>query len=160
MEGIDITIVTRSDVPLLDDALRKLAIVMGDDYLSGQADLETAVCGPEASCLALLARAEGRPVGCALAAPVFSTMRGGAGLFVSDLWVAEGFRGNGLARRLLAATLREGVRRNSGRFLKLTVYQDNPGASAAYDRVGFTEAKGETNLFLTGRSLKTLKETA
>lgn len=79
-------------------------------------------------------------------------------MFVSDLWVAESARGKGLARRLLAATLREGARRNAGRFLKLTVYQDNPKARAVYDRLGFAAQAGETNMILTGAPLETLRD--
>ena len=159
MQGIVIAPVMPGDVPLLDAALRQLAADIGDDYTADQAGLGAAVCGPEASCLARLATLDGSPVGAVLAAPVFSTIRGGAGLFVSDLWVAEPARGNGLARRLLAEILREGARRNAGHFLKLTVYHDNPGARAAYERLGFSPSAGETNMSLTGHRLEDLKQT-
>ena len=99
MQGIVIAPVMPGDVPLLDAALRQLAADIGDDYTADQTGLGAAVCGPEASCLARLATLDGSPVGAVLAAPVFSTIRGGAGLFVSDLWVAEPTRGNGSERR-------------------------------------------------------------
>ena len=63
-----------------------------------------------------------------------------------------------LARRLLAAALREGTRRGSGTFLKLSVYHDNPTARASYDRLGFTAQSGETNMVLTGHALDNLME--
>lgn len=159
MDPITIAPVTHDDIPMLDSALRQLAATLGDPWTTDGAALAAAVCGPSACCVALLATRDGEPLAAALAAPVFSTMRGGAGLFVSDLWVAEHARNLGLARRILAATLQEGARRDTGRFLKLTVYHDNPGARAAYDRLGFTASAGETNMVLTGAALETLRET-
>ncbi len=159
MDGIVIAPVTQDTVPLLDAALRRLATDLGDDYLADQATLSAAICGPASGCFALLASSDEGTMGVVLVAPVFSTMRGGAGLFVSDLWVAASARGKGLARRLLAATLQEGARRHSARFLKLTVYHDNPGARASYDRLGFAASPDETNMFLTGAALETLRET-
>lgn len=145
-------------IPLLDSALRRLAADLGDEYTADEAALAGALCGEAPSCIALLASREGEAVGAVLASPVFSTMRGGAGLFVSDLWVAASARGQGLARSLLAATLREGARRGSGGFLKLTVYHDNPVARAAYARLGFTTQSGETNVVLTARAIEDLRE--
>ncbi|SNR43392.1 GNAT family N-acetyltransferase [Puniceibacterium sediminis] len=158
MDGIVIAPVGTADIPLLDAALRQLATDLNDRYTADQATLAAAVCGPGADCLALLATRNGSPMGAVLAAPVFSTMRGGAGLYVSDLWVTESVRGKGLARRLLASALQHGTQRNAGHFLKLTVYRDNPGARAAYDRLGFTGQPDETNMTLTGPALENLKE--
>lgn len=159
MAGIDIAPVRRETLPQLETALQRLATDLGDTYATDRSILADAVCGANATCLALIALEDGVLAGAVLAMPVFSTIRGGSGLFVSDLWVAESFRGKGLGRRLLAATLREGERRSAGRFLKLTVYDDNPRARAAYDRLGFTAQTGETTMFLTGAPLDTLKET-
>ncbi len=159
MDGISIIPVTRENLPLLETALRQLASDLGDVYVADRSALEAAVCGPQASCLALIALQHGTPVGAVLATQVFSTTRGGSGMFVSDLWVAESSRGRQLARRLLARTLHEAERRNDGCFLKLTVYDDNPGARAAYDRLGFVAQTDETNMFLTGAPLKKLKGT-
>jgi len=160
MEGTVTALVTMTEITLLDTALRQLAVDLGDDYKSDQAMLAAALCGPDVGCFALLASRAGRPVGAVLAAPVFSTSRGGTGLFVSDLWVAQDVRGKGLARQLLARTLQEGAHRNAGHFLKLSVYHDNPGAIAAYGRLGLTVSAAEINMVLMGASLKILKETA
>jgi len=159
MDDILIAPVTQADVPLLDAALQQLAADLGDHYTADPGTLAAAVCGPGANCLALLAIRDGQAMGVVLAAPVFSTMRGGTGLFVSDLWVAQSARGEGLSRRLLARTLQEGARRNAAQFVKLAVYHDNPKARAAYDRLGFAALTGETNMILTGKPLETLKET-
>ncbi|MFX0541982.1 GNAT family N-acetyltransferase [Roseovarius sp. S4756] len=147
-------------IDMLDSALRQLAFELGDPYTADPAALAEAVCGPTASCIALLAIQGAKPVAAVLAAPAFSTSQGGAGIFVSDLWVAESARGLGLARQLLAATIREGRSRNAGKFLKLTVYHDSLGARAAYDRLGFIASTDETNMILTGAALEALTERA
>lgn len=158
MEDVSITPAGPGEIPLLDSALRQLAADLGDAYLSDEVALEAALCGEAPRCLALLATRRNAVLGAVLASPAFSTMRGGVGLFVSDLWVAASARNQGLARRLLAAALREGVRRGSGAFLKLSVYHDNPTARASYDRLGFTAQSGETNMVLTGHALDNLME--
>ncbi|MFP7570280.1 GNAT family N-acetyltransferase [Marivita sp. S2033] len=159
MHETTIKLVTRADIPHLDSALRALAGHLGDAYRSDQQTLAAALGAPNAHCLAILAMRGETPVGALLASLMFSTMRGGAGLYVSDLWVAETARGHGLARRLLANALSEGTARNADRFLKLAVYDDNPEARVVYDRLGFTHQPRETNMVLIGPALGNLKET-
>lgn len=161
MPGVrsSITPVSEAELPLLDAALRALAADLADVYSTQEDTLAKAVCGPDASCIALLAKRAEQAVGVVLAAPIFSTIHGGAGLYVSDLWVAPQARGEGLSRQLLAALLQEGARRSMGRFLKLAVYHNNPNARAAYERMGFTPHTGETSMLLSGPRLFKLKET-
>jgi GNAT superfamily N-acetyltransferase len=159
MDRIVIAPVMDSEIALLDTALRQLAADLGDRYTADQDALSAAVCGPEAGCLALLAMRDGEPIGTVFAAPIFSTMRGGAGLFVTDLWVAESARGEGLGRKLLAGALREGTKRNAALFMKLAVYQDNSEARTAYEKLGFAEQATEAIMILAGRALETLKAT-
>ncbi len=158
MDDIAIATVTRENLALLETALQHLAVDLNDTYAADLATLAAAVCDPAGSCIARLATCAGDPVGAVLASPVFSTMRGGAGLYVSDLWVARSARGKGLARRLLAGILLDGARWNAGRFLKLAVYGDNPQARAAYDRLGFDVLADDINMILTGAPLEKLKE--
>lgn len=154
MDGISILQVGAAELPLLERALRALALDLGDPYLADGDALSDAICG--ATCLAMIAVQGEQVVGAVLAAPAFSTMRGGAGLFVTDLWVDMQARGQGLSRRLLAGVLDAGQRRKAGHFLKLSVYHDNPGARAAYERMGFAAAH-ETNMVLSGPALDRLK---
>jgi ribosomal protein S18 acetylase RimI-like enzyme len=77
---------------------------------------------------------------------VFSTVRGGAGLYVSDLWVAPEARSAGLGHRLLKAAEARAAEAWGAGFLRLTVYDDNPRARAFYDRLGFHSDPRETPL--------------
>jgi ribosomal protein S18 acetylase RimI-like enzyme len=157
METVFIAPVTDSEIASLDAALRHLSQDLGDQHAADPDRLAAAVCGPDSVCLAVLAIRDGEPVGALLASPIFSTVRGGAGLFVTDLWVAASAHRTGLARRLLAAALHEAAYRNAAHFVKLAVYDDNPGARAAYEKLGFIVQATETNMTLIGTALETLK---
>ncbi|SIO44997.1 Acetyltransferase (GNAT) family protein [Rhodovulum sp. ES.010] len=127
-----------SDMARLDAGLRALAADLGDPYLATP-EMLAAACDPdEGFAAALLAHHGPALAGLALVSPIFSTLRGAAGLYVSDLWLAAPARGQGLGRRLLAEAARIGAARWQARFLKLGVYDDNPGAAAFYARLGFT----------------------
>lgn len=158
MEDVTIAHADVERIHLLDAALRMLAADLGDDYAADRSTLAEALGGEAPGSFAFLATRDGAPLGAVLASQVFSTTRGGAGLFVSDLWVEASARGQGLSRRLLSAALREGARRGFGVFIKLSVYHDNPDARAAYSRLGFAAMNGETNMVLADDALENLRE--
>ncbi|MFC6658398.1 GNAT family N-acetyltransferase [Roseibium salinum] len=101
---------------------------------------------------------DGRTLGVLLASPVFSTTRGGAGLYVSDLWVAGEARGASLGERLLAAAPDHAPKSWTVTFLKLAVYQDNPRARGFYERLGFRPREGETVFDLEEPELQNLRK--
>ena len=87
-------------------------------------------------------------VGAALYSPSFSTAKGGAVTYVSDLWVAESERGSGLGRRLLAAVARDAAECWGAERMKLNVYHATPRPRAFYARLGFVPATQQTELQL------------
>ena len=91
------------DAERLNDALRRLSEDIGDSHAGTPALLARAGFGDHPAFRALLAENASTIVGAALYSPVFSTVRAGAGAYVSDLWTAPEARGKGLGRRLLAA---------------------------------------------------------
>ena len=105
---------------------------------------------------ALLALQDAHVLGAALFSPVFSTVRGGAGAYVSDLWVAPEARGQALGTALLAAVA--GLSRSdwNASFIKLVSYSDNNEALRFYARLGFASLRGETGLTLSGAPLAAL----
>jgi ribosomal protein S18 acetylase RimI-like enzyme len=141
-------------MPALMHALQSLARDLDDPFRMGAATLEAALFGPSPRGLALLAGG----AGAVLAQPTFSTSLGGTVTFVSDIWVSSGARGTGLGRRLLAAAAREGAARWQSVALRLTVYQDNMGARAFYDRLGFVVREADRNALLSGDALTRLME--
>ncbi len=159
MQDIDIRPVSRADLPLLHDALQQLSATLGDRHAAGLAALEQAGFGPHPAYRALLAVQANRPVGALLCSALFSTTRGGGGLYVSDLWVAPDCRGRGLGRALLARAVAQAQATSGAHFVKLAVYDDNPQARRAYQRLGFAAQPTETSMILHGPALDSLKGT-
>ncbi|POF30399.1 GNAT family N-acetyltransferase [Roseibium marinum] len=160
MNGITIKRAERDDVERLHGALQLLSKDLGDTHAADRDDLlRHGFCEPPAF-FALIATRQTETVGALLASPLFSTTRAGAGLYVSDLWVAENTRGSGLGRRLLAAALEQAPANWTVTFLKLAVYHDNPDASRFYERLGFEPRGGETVFDLRGPALTKLRNSS
>lgn len=154
--GRAIHTVTPETLGVFHAGLRHLSDHLDDTHRAAPEALEAALFGPAPFALGLLAE-DG--TGALLATPMFSTIHGGPGIYVSDLWVAEAARGSGLGRRLLAEALQRSPW-GTVRFLKLTVYHDNSGARAVYDRLGFQPEADDTMMLLQGAPLTSLKDLA
>jgi len=150
--------VTLQTLPLLQTALEALSSELDDTHRADAETLGAALFGPLPACRALLALSGAAPVGAALFSPVMSTVSGGAGAFVSDIWVSADLRNQGLGPRLLAHAARDAETLWQARFLWLVSYDDNARALAFYDRLGFRAQKGETRLSLTGGAFEILKD--
>ena len=148
-ETIGISRVGPEDILDLAIALEALSSDMGDTHRATAEVLTRACLGDAPACHGLLAREGGAVLGAALASPVFSTTCGAAGVYVSDLWVADTARGTGLGRTLLRAVADFAVHRWQARFMKLTVYEENTSARAFYDRLGFDMAERDLTCLLT-----------
>lgn len=148
MTDITIRFAEADDMERLDTALRQLSEAIGDPHGATPDQLCEAGFGTHPAFRAQLAETRDTVVGAALYSPVFSTVRAGAGVYVSDLWVSASMRGAGLGQRLLAAVARDAAAIWGAEFLKLVVYDDNDRARAFYDRLGFTASRGETTLAL------------
>ncbi|GAB4518994.1 MAG: GNAT family N-acetyltransferase [Roseibium sp.] len=157
-ETISITRTGREDTGRLHEALKRLSADLGDHHVASAEDLLRHGFSEPPAFFALLATRSGETVGALLASPVFSTTRGGAGLYVSDLWVAEEARGAGLGTRLLAAALDLAPATWTVTFLKLAVYHDNSDARRFYERLGFVARTDETVLDLQGPALDNLRK--
>lgn len=144
------------DAGILNTALRQLSTDMGDTHSASDADIAAAGFGPIPVFQAVLAEAAGQIVGVAVYSPLYSTTRGRAGAFVSDLWVADAARGQGLGARLLARVRDEACASWNAGFLRLLVYRTNPRAAAFYARLGFAPQSGDMQMTLEGAALDAL----
>lgn len=154
-----ITDVTPQTLHLLETGLRALAQDLGDPFRASRDTLEAALFSENPACHAVLATDDGRLGGITLFSPLMSTVVGTPGVYVSDLWIAAEARGSGLGARLLAAAAQRAHTRWQASFLKLTTYDDNPGAIAFYRRLGFEPHRGETVLRLGGTPFDDLTRT-
>lgn len=154
---VSIRLAERADAVRLNAALIRLSADLGDTHQATDAALEAAGWGATPAFHAQLAEVAGAIVGVVMYSPVFSTVRGGAGVYVSDLWVAAEQRATGLGRRLLRAAASDAARCWGAGFLKLQVYDSSPGARRFYDRLGFTAASGHTDMILQAAGFEALK---
>ncbi len=160
MSEIEIRRAERADADRLHEALRQLSRDLDDTHVAGLDELLRHGFSGTPAFIALLAirETDGRTLGVLLASPVFSTTRGGTGLYISDLWVDGAVRGERLGQRLLAASLDLAPESWSPVFLKLAVYDDNPDARRFYERLGFEAREGETVFDLKGTALDKLRK--
>jgi ribosomal protein S18 acetylase RimI-like enzyme len=145
------------DLPLLDTALRTLSSDLGDTHRADAAVLERAAFGSNPAFRAMIALDDAALRGAVVFSPAFSTVLGGAGLYVSDLWVDRDARGQGLGARLLAAASFWAQELWQARYLRLAVYDTTPEARAFYESLGFEDAGGQTVLLLAGGGFDRLK---
>ena len=158
MQEISIRRARSEDAEEFNAALSKLSDYLGDRHMTRAEDLQTHCFSQPQAFAGLIAEREDEAVGAALLSPIFSTTRGGAGVFVSDLWVSEGLRGAGLGRRLLAHAIRLGEELWGARFLKLNVHHSNSGAMSAYERLGFDALHEETMMSLERSAFEKLRK--
>ncbi len=150
----------KGDASRLNGALAQLSVALGDDHCAVPEDLERAGLGESSILRAQLAERGTEVVGAALYSPVFSTRVGSTGVYVSDLWVAQTARRQGLAQRLLRTAMADGAGVWGATFLKLTVAQDNSAARAFYARIGFRPLEEDINMFIDAKALTGVEEKA
>lgn len=137
MTKITIRPAEMADVKQLNTALRELSNYLDDTHHASDESLKQAGFGPSPCFYALLAECEGEVVAVVMFSPLYSTTRGAAGVFVSDLWVSKSRRGAGLARNLLVAVCDAAADKWCAAFLRLNVYRNNQAAIGAYEKIGF-----------------------
>lgn len=90
---------------------------------------------------AFLAELEGRSVGLALWFCNFSTWTGAEGMYLEDMFVEDGARGQGVGRALFRALAREAGRRGCRR-IDWAVLDGNDAAMAFYAHIGGRRMQG------------------
>jgi len=84
----------------------------------------------------LVAEKNGQIIGMCTAQVVISTAEGGEAALVEDVVVANGYRGQGIGKRLMA-TLEKWANQRGIRRLQLLADRENVQALAFYDRLGW-----------------------
>ena len=157
MTQVVIAPVTEDDIHQLDFALRALSFEMGDEHVATVEILKVAFASDHSAFNALLACSNDEVVGAIVWTPLFSTTRGGGGVFVSDLWVASSARGQGIGNKLLARAVSDADNSSGACFLKLAVHRTNPSAYSYYTHVGFKEETEMSTMILEGAPLQNFK---
>jgi GNAT superfamily N-acetyltransferase len=128
-----------SDVPDVLRLVRGLAEYeqLLHEVVMTQADLHTALFGPQPRAYAVLAEANGAAVGLALWYYTFSTFRGRPDIFLEDLFVEPAHRGQGIGLALLRHLAQRAVAENCRR-IEWRVLNWNAPSIAFYESLGAT----------------------
>lgn len=159
MEVREIRPAAEWDLAQLDAALASLSREIGDPHRSGVAELGRALFGTPALAWAHVAQGTQGLAGAVLFAPLFSTVRGGPGVFVSDLWVEPAHRGTGLGAALLGSAADHAGALWEAGFMRLSVHDANGRAQGLYRRLGFEPVSGETAMVLAGEAFQQVRRT-
>ena len=142
-------------------ALRGIAETVNElhKFTSTVDDISRDGFGPNAAFDTLIAEVGSEFAGISVFFPVFSTWRGRRGGYVQDLFVAEAFRGLGVADALMAHTA-EAVRARGGAYIALQVDRQNPRAQAFYRRLGMELSSTDYDCYLSGEGFTALAAAA
>jgi GNAT superfamily N-acetyltransferase len=122
---------------------------------ASEADFAAALFGDAPAAEAVIAEADGEPVGFALFFHNFSTWTGRRGLYLEDLYVTPAARGRGVGRVLLGHLAGIAVDRDCARF-EWSVLDWNADAIAFYRSVGAVGMEEWTVQRVTGDALRRL----
>jgi GNAT superfamily N-acetyltransferase len=147
------------DIPLILGFIRKLAEYekLLSEVEVSEADLRRDLFGENPRAFCDIAEADGKAVGFALWFYSYSTFRGRAGIYLEDLFVEPGARGEGAGKALLKRLAQRCVEADLGR-LEWSVLDWNAPAIAFYDSLGAMTKEGWTVRRLYGESLTDLAE--
>ncbi|MGW7487649.1 N-acetyltransferase family protein [Streptomyces sp. NPDC054786] len=148
---------TPDDVPVILAMIGELAAYEREPEAAQATgpQLKEALFGPQPAAFALIAEAEGAPVGFALWFRNFSTWTGTHGVYLEDLYVRPEARGGGHGKALLAALAEICVARGYERF-EWPVLDWNEPSIGFYRSVGALPMDEWTVFRLTGEALHNL----
>lgn len=146
-----------ADARIVHDMLFKLAVSMyGEhEFNSSVKDIKAALSGRKPDTYAIIAEKNGESVGVSVFFLTFSTWRGTRGVYVQDIFVAAGARGNGLGSRLLKEVVSWGTSQGADH-LRLSVNRDNPAAHSFYKHLGLSFRDDEMIYAIVGDSFVNL----
>lgn len=137
MPEVKIRKANSTDADAVHGAILKMGRAIGgfDKIRSTPDDLRRFGFGERPGFEGLIAEAEGRFAGMCLFFPSFSTWLGRPGVYVQDVHVDEGFRGQNLGRRLISEVAAIAAKRGAT-YLRLSVDAANTGAHRFYEKIG------------------------
>ncbi|WP_169544064.1 GNAT family N-acetyltransferase [Sneathiella aquimaris] len=146
---------TEADLTELNSALQQLSEHMGDPHAITDTELGKLLFNDPVQANALVAEKRGEIVGTVMYSPFISTTKGGAGIYISDLWVSAAERGQGLGPKLMSAAAD-----HAGfdvKLIRLAVYHTNPDAFQTYLKLGFKPDETAEFLSLASSDFKNIR---
>ena len=157
MNTFAISSANETDVPVLLTMIRELAEFerLAHELEVTADSLRAALFGERPVAAALLARADGQPVGYAVYYHTLSTFVGRPGIFLDDLYVRPPFRKRGIGRALLEAVARIGIELGGERFEWIAL-RWNENAFRFYRSLGAKVMDDWALLRMNGREISNL----
>ncbi len=154
---IVISAATSKDVGIVLHFIRRLAQYEKLEHLvtATEESLREALFGERPGAEALIAYADGEPVGFAVFFHNFSTFLGKRGMWLEDIFVEPAARGRGVGKALLLALARIAHERGCGRFEWAALDWNTP-AWEFYRALGAAPLEEWTMFRLTGPALERL----
>ncbi|MCC7051805.1 MAG: GNAT family N-acetyltransferase [Gemmatimonadaceae bacterium] len=152
---------TETDVPAILELIQGLAEYerMRDDCVATEARLRDTLFGAAPKAEVVLAVSQGEVAGFALFCGNYSTFLAQPGLWLEDLFVRPGFRGQGIGRALLAHLAKLAVERGCGR-VEWSVLDWNEPSIGFYQSLGAQGLTEWTTFRLTGNAISDLAASA
>lgn len=145
---------TPADIPALLALIKELAEYEKLTHLlvATEESYQEALFGENPAAEALIALADGVPVGYAIFFRNFSTFLGRAGIYLEDIYVRPEARGMGIGKKLFCAVTKIARDRNSGR-MEWCVLKWNTPSIEFYDALGAEAMDDWLMMRLTGDAL-------
>ncbi len=145
------------DLPLILRLIEGLAEYekLSHHCVATEEKLRATLFGEHPAAEVIIASVGDAPAGFALFFHNYSTFLAQRGIFLEDLFVQPGFRGNGVGYALLAALARIAIDRDCGR-LEWSVLDWNDLAIGFYKRIGAVPMDEWTTFRMTGSPLRDL----
>jgi GNAT superfamily N-acetyltransferase len=147
---------TIEDVSTIAGLIKELATYEGAavEAVAREEDLRVALFGDLSNVFCHVGEVDGEVVAIALWFLNFSSWLGSSGLYLSDLFVKEAFRGRGIGAALMKELARICVTRGYPRF-QWSVLDWNTPSINFYDSIGAVPLSGQTTYRLSGEALRT-----
>ena len=157
--SVSVRVASPADIPLILQFIRDLAEYerLLHEVEATEADIRRDLFGENPRAFCDIAEVDGQPVGFALWFYSYSTFRGRAGIYLEDLFVEPGARGEGAGKALLRRLAQRCVEADLGR-LEWAVLDWNAPSIAFYDSLGAMKKDGWTVRRLYGEALNELAE--
>jgi GNAT superfamily N-acetyltransferase len=157
VSGLRIRPASKADGTLVYSFVRELAEYerLLDDVAATQADIDSALFGPNPRVFCDIGEWDGAAAGFALWFYNFSTFRGRHGIYLEDLFVRPVFRGKGIGKALLVNLAKRAVAENCAR-VEWSVLDWNEPSIKFYESLGAIPMEEWSIFRLTGDALRKL----